>query len=168
MIEMKYVKYFFVILKKPEFYFVFMILVIISYWVLPLSNTERIELIKDVIVLESDSKIKFEKSWFDSSCKVVVYFKGLDDHISIYVPYFEKYPDVIFLFYYDGTDSSAIKRHANRIGFNYPILMDKKGLFAGKNNIKNLSFISFIMSEGHVELSNPTLSNFEDKLKKCI
>ncbi len=152
----------------PEFIFSCILIVAVLYFSWPSAVVNEVNLVKGLEVWQPHNSVAFQESWFEESCKVVAYMKHYRQ-LPVWISYIKKYPEVPFLFYFAGNDVDAFKNGINKIGFNYPIMIDKDQRFyeMNKDNMDDLSFISFVISDNSIRLSNPTISNFDDLLNKC-
>ncbi len=156
------------IIRSPEFIFLSFLLVFILFFILNSGYDKKVYLVEGLEVLQPENSVKFDESWFEENCKVVVYMKHAR-RLDSWMNYIENYPAVPFLFYYAGDDLVSFKNDIDKIGFNFPVMLDTNGQFYEKNksNMDDYSFISFVISDNSVSITNPTISNFRSLLRKC-
>ncbi|XOV92120.1 MAG: hypothetical protein ACFHWX_18165 [Bacteroidota bacterium] len=161
------------IIKKPEFIILIIVLAIVVAFSLNTNSTREIHLVRGLEVWQNENHpVDLDENWFDKSCKVVVYMKFYQDfhRLDLWMKYIEKYPNIPFLFYYAGGDPDKYFAQLEEIGFNHPIMIDDVGQFFEKNAgimREDYSFIAYVINDHSVEMSNPTISNFEKLLKEC-
>lgn len=112
---------------------------------------------------------RFENPKTDGRSQIVTYtasltqwsFLNLDweDHVL-------NFPEIDFIFYHYGTDTTVLKEWMIQNDFPFPIFYDYKGDFKKKNiKDKDLKSITFIVKNGSIiDLSNPGKKNFKEIL----
>ncbi|MEQ9220514.1 MAG: hypothetical protein RLO17_20845 [Cyclobacteriaceae bacterium] len=159
------------IVRRPEFIIPCIILILVLFYISRSDFNRDVNLVKGLEVWQPVNAVDFDESWFDESCKVVVYMKHYQKfhRLDLWMNYIEKYPGIPFLFYYAGDDPVKYFKQLDEIGFKHPIMIDSEGQFyeMNKSNMDDFSFISFVINDNSVTLSNPTIPNFDKLLKEC-
>ncbi len=157
------------VIRKPEFIFLAVLLSVLLWVYLNSGSSNEIILVRGLEVWQPDGSVSFQESWFDEDCKVVVYMRHYR-HLASWISYIEDYPSVPFILYFAGKNIDAFKTGVNEARFKHPIMIDRAHQFYEMNKwnmAEDYSFISFLVNDNSVAVSNPTLSNFKELLRKC-
>lgn len=121
------------------------------------------------VISPSDS-VSFNEDWFENKHKVAVYIKQAGRYSTLSLnwnDYIEEFPEIAFLFYISEQDSLKLVHHLSEVSFKHPIIYDPEEIFHKENDLqKPLTFISFLLKDDIVvEMSNPSLPNFRERLE---
>lgn len=79
------------------------------------------------------------------------------------------FPEVEYIFYYSGDDTTGLKKWMAQNKFAYPILFDYTGEFREKNIKGDLTNISFVVKDGKkVDLAQAANPTYKEKLEEAF
>lgn len=79
------------------------------------------------------------------------------------------FPEVEYIFYYSGDDTTGLKKWMVQNKFAYPILFDYTGEFREKNVKGDLTNISFVVKDGKkVDLAQAANPTYKEKLERAF
>lgn len=115
---------------------------------------------------------RFDSVWFDAEYQVIAYSQSIGDYSIIthdWNPYFEKNPEIEFIFYYSGENREKLVEWMKETNFRKPVLYDPNKVFYKNNVIGDTNSIVFNTKEGVVQfLENPSFSNYQEFLDKLV